>query len=103
MIDEFYRRKKLIINLLSKIEGFRLNNPDGAFYVFPDISSFFGKKIGDRLINNSTDFAFFLLKVAHVATVSGEAFGNNNCIRISYAASEKEITEAIKRIKSAIK
>ena len=103
MIDEFYNRKNLIISLLSKIDGFKLNNPQGAFYVFPDISFFFGKKLKTRKINNSTDFAFFLLEEAKVATVSGEAFGNNDCIRISYAASEKEIIEAVKRIKSAVK
>ncbi len=103
MIDEFYKRKNLIINLLSEIDGFKLNNPQGAFYVFPDISFFFGKKIRNKIINNSTDFAFFLLEEANVATVSGEAFGNKNCIRISYAASEKEIIEAVKRIKSAVK
>ena len=103
MIDEFYNRKNLIISLLSKIDGFKLNNPQGAFYVFPDISFFFGKKLKTKKINNSTDFAFFLLEEAKVATVSGEAFGNNDCIRISYAASEKEIIEAVKRIKSAVK
>ncbi len=97
------KRKNLIINLLSEIDGFKLNNPQGAFYVFPDISFFFGKKIRKKTINNSADFAFFLLEEANVATVSGEAFGNNNCIRISYAASEKEIIEAVKRIKSAVK
>ena len=103
MIDEFYKRKTLIINLLSEIDGFKLNDPQGAFYVFPDISFFFGKKIKNKVINNSTDFAFFLLEEANVATVSGEAFGNKDCIRISYAASEKEIIEAVKRIKSAVK
>ena len=103
MIDEFYKRKTLIINLLSEINGFKLNDPQGAFYVFPDISFFFGKKLKNKVINNSTDFAFFLLEEANVATVSGEAFGNKNCIRISYAASENEIIEAVKRIKSAVK
>ena len=103
MIDEFYKRKTLIINLLSEIDGFKLNDPQGAFYVFPDISFFFGKKIKNKVINDSTDFAFFLLEEGNVATVSGEAFGNKNCIRISYAASEKEIIEAVKRIKSAVK
>ena len=103
MIDEFYKRKNLIINLLSEIDGFKLNDPQGAFYVFPDISFFFGKKIKNKVINNSTDFAFFLLEEGNVATVSGEAFGNKNCIRISYAASEKEIIEAVKRIKSSVK
>ena len=103
MIDEFYKRKNLIINLLSEIDGFKLNDPQGAFYVFPDISFFFGKKIKNKVINNSTDFAFFLLEKANVATVPGEAFGNKSCIRISYAASEKEIIEAVKRIKSTVK
>ncbi len=103
MIDEFYKRKNLITNLLSEIDGFKLNDPQGAFYVFPDISFFFGKKIKNKVINNSTDFAFFLLEEANVATVSGEAFGNKSCIRISYAASEKEIIEAVKRIKSTVK
>ena len=103
MIDEFYKRKILIINLLSEIDGIKLNDPQGAFYVFPDISFFFGKKIKNKVINNSSDFAFFLLEEANVATVSGEAFGNKDCIRISYAASEKEIIEAVKRIKSAVK
>ena len=103
MIDEFYKRKTLIINLLSEIDGFKLNDPQGAFYVFPNISFFFGKKIKNKVINDSTDFAFFLLEEGNVATVSGEAFGNKNCIRISYAASEKEIIEAVKRIKSAVK
>ncbi len=103
MIDEFYKRKTLIINLLLEIDGFKLNDPQGAFYVFPDISFFFGKKIKNKVINNSSDFAFFLLEEANVATVSGEAFGNKDCIRISYAASEKEIIEAVKRIKSAVK
>ena len=90
------------IELLKSIRGFKVNNPDGAFYVFPDISSFFGKKIKNKIIKNSNDFALFLLEEAHVATVTGEAFGNNNCIRISYAASEKNILEAIKRIKKAL-
>ncbi len=102
MIDEFNSRKILIIKLLRSISGFKVNDPDGAFYVFPDISYFFGKKIGDTAIKNSTDFSLFLLEEAHVATVTGEAFGNNNCIRISYAASESNIIEAIKRIKKVL-
>jgi aspartate aminotransferase len=102
MIDEFNSRKILIIKLLRSISGFKVNDPDGAFYVFPDISYFFGKKIGNTAIKNSTDFSLFLLEEAHVATVTGEAFGNNNCIRISYAASESNIIEAIKRIKKVL-
>ena len=100
MIDEFSQRKKMIIDLLSNIKGFKLNNPDGAFYIFPDISYFFGKTISGFEIKNSTDFSLFLLEKAHVATVTGEAFGAPNNIRISYAASRENIKEAIDRIKS---
>ncbi len=102
MIDEFHHRRDLLLELLGSIEGFKLNIPEGAFYVFPDISWFFGKTIKDKTINNASDFALFLLEKAHVATVTGEAFGNPNCIRISYAASEKELREAVNRIKEAL-
>ncbi|MDC1080895.1 pyridoxal phosphate-dependent aminotransferase [Flavobacteriaceae bacterium] len=98
MVDEFNHRKKLIIELLSQIKGFKLNQPNGAFYVFPDVSFYFGKTIDGTTINNASDFALFLLEKAHVATVTGEAFGNEDCIRISYAASETSIKEAVKRI-----
>ena len=100
MIDEFRERRELIIDLLSEIEGFKLNNPDGAFYIFPDISYFFGKTINGFEIKNSTDFSLFLLEKAHVATVTGEAFGAPKNIRISYAASRENIKEAVDRIKS---
>ena len=100
MIDEFSERKELIINLLSEIKGFEINNPDGAFYIFPDVSYFFGKTIDGFEIKNSTDFSLFLLEKAHVATVTGEAFGSPNNIRISYAASRENIKKAIERIKS---
>ncbi|MGB5355122.1 MAG: pyridoxal phosphate-dependent aminotransferase [Eudoraea sp.] len=102
MIDEFHHRRDLLLELLGSIKGFKLNIPEGAFYVFPDISWFFGKIIKDKTINNASDFALFLLEKAHVATVTGEAFGNPNCIRISYAASEKELREAVKRIKEVL-
>ena len=102
MIDEFKVRRDLIIGLLSEIEGFRTNVPEGAFYVFPDISYFFGKTIQGMTINNASDFSMFLLEKALVATVDGESFGNPNCIRISYAASQEQIIEAIKRIKQAV-
>ncbi|MGB5171144.1 pyridoxal phosphate-dependent aminotransferase [Eudoraea sp.] len=102
MIDEFHHRRDLLLELLGSIKGFKLNIPEGAFYVFPDISWFFGKTIKDKTINNASDFALFLLEKAHVATVTGEAFGNPNCIRISYAASEKELREAVKRIKEVL-
>ena len=100
MIDEFSERRELIIDLLSEIEGFKLNNPDGAFYIFPDISYFFGKTINGFEIKNSTDFSLFILEKAHVATVTGEAFGSPNNIRISYAASRENIKRAVERIKS---
>jgi aspartate aminotransferase len=103
MIDEFKERRKLIIDLLNEIEGIKLNEPKGAFYVFPDVSSFFGKTIKGKKINNASEFAIFLLEEAHVATVTGEAFGSPNNIRISYAASKEEIKKAISRIKKAIK
>ena len=96
------KRRDMIVNLLSDIKGFNINVPEGAFYVFPDISYFFGKKLKNKLINNSTDFAIFLLEEANVATVTGEAFGNPNCIRISYAASVEKIKTAIERIKEAL-
>ena len=102
MVDEFFARREIIIKLLSEIPGFRVNQPQGAFYVFPDISYYFGKKIGERRIKNASDFALFLLEEAHVATVTGEAFGNDNCIRISYAASEKNIRTAVSRIANAL-
>ena len=100
MIDEFSERRELIIDLLSEIEGFKLNNPDGAFYIFPDISYFFGKTINGFEIKNSTDFSLFILEKAHVATVTGEAFGSPTNIRISYAASRENIKKAVDRIKS---
>lgn len=102
MIDEFHKRRDLVLELLGEIKGFNLNVPEGAFYVFPDISSFFGKTLNGTLINNASDFALYLLEKANVATVTGEAFGNANCIRISYAASEKELREAIARIKAVV-
>lgn len=102
MIDEFHKRRDLVLQLLGEIEGFRLNVPEGAFYVFPDISDFFGKTFNGTTIDNASDFALYLLEQANVATVTGEAFGNPNCIRISYAASEEELREAISRIKSVL-
>jgi aspartate aminotransferase len=102
MIDRFKSRRSLIIDLMSQIEGFALTEPEGAFYVFPDVSYFFGKTINGYEIKDSTDFSMFLLERALVATVTGDAFGSPNCIRFSYAASEAEIEEAMKRIKNAL-
>ncbi|RKE98335.1 pyridoxal phosphate-dependent aminotransferase [Ichthyenterobacterium magnum] len=102
MIDEFKVRRELILNLLNDIEGFKTNVPEGAFYVFPDITHYFGKTLRGKTIQNATDFSMYLLEEALVATVTGDAFGNPDCIRISYAASQKQIIEAIKRIKEVV-
>ncbi|WAC01464.1 pyridoxal phosphate-dependent aminotransferase [Lacinutrix neustonica] len=102
MIDEFKERRDLVLNLLEGIEGFQTNTPEGAFYVFPNISYFFGKTLRGKTINNANDFSLYLLEEALVATVTGDAFGNPNCIRISYAASQDQIKEAIKRIKEVL-
>jgi aspartate aminotransferase len=102
MVDAFKERRTLILDLLKEIPGFKTNVPQGAFYVFPDVSYFFGKTIQGTVINNASDFALYLLEKAHVATVTGEAFGNPNCIRISYAASREDIIEALKRINQAL-
>lgn len=102
MIDAFKQRRKLITNLLSDIKGFKTNKPEGAFYIFPDISYYFGKTLRGKNINTALDFSMYLLEEAKVATVTGEAFGDPNCIRLSYAASENDIREAIKRIKEVV-
>ena len=102
MVDEFKLRRDLILSLLNDIDGFKCNTPDGAFYVFPDISYFFGKTIDRYKINNASDMSLFLLDKALVATVTGDAFGDPNCIRISYAASQDQLIEAIKRIKKVL-
>ncbi len=102
MVDTFRKRRKLILDLLDDIDGFVTTEPQGAFYVFPNISHFFGKTIKGHKIENATDFSMFLLEEALVATVTGDAFGNPDCIRISYAASESQIEEALKRIKKAV-
>jgi aspartate aminotransferase len=102
MVDEFAKRREIIIQLLSEIPGIKINQPEGAFYVFPDISFYFGKTLTGKKIENASDFALYLLEQAHVATVTGDAFGNSNCIRISYAASEKNIRTAIARISKSL-
>ena len=102
MVDEFDFRRKRIIDLLQDIEGFTVNVPKGAFYVFPDISSFFGKTLKGTVIENASDFAMYLLEEANVATVTGDAFGCPNNIRISYAASLENIEEAMRRIREAV-
>lgn len=102
MIDAFKGRRALILDLINNIPGFKANEPEGAFYVFPDVSYFFGKTLKGVLIKDASDFALFLLEHANVATVTGVAFGDPNCIRISYAASEENIKEALRRIQEAV-
>ena len=102
MIDAFKERRGLILGLLADIDGFKINEPQGAFYVFPDISYYFGKTLRGTTINSATDFSLYLLENAKVATVTGEAFGDPNCIRISYAASNDDITTAMSQIKEVL-
>jgi aspartate aminotransferase len=102
MIDVFKKRRDLVYQLLSEIPDIRINQPEGAFYFFPDVSAYFGKKDGDTVIKNATDLSMYMLRKEMVAVVTGEAFGDENCIRISYATSEETLIEAIKRIKNAL-
>lgn len=102
MRKAFEKRRELVLNLMSDIPGLKLNNPKGAFYVFPDVSSYFGKTDGKTIINNASDLAMYLLNEGLVALVSGDAFGDSNCIRFSYATSEDILIEAIKRIKNTL-
>lgn len=98
----FERRKNLIVSLAREIPGFEVNDPEGAFYLFPKVSRYFGKSYDGRTIETATDFAMFLLEVGHVATVGGDAFGSPQCIRFSYATSEDNIREAMKRVKETV-
>ncbi|MFQ3173778.1 MAG: aspartate aminotransferase [Flavobacterium sp.] len=102
MVDAFHSRRNLVVGLLQDIPGIKINVPEGAFYVFPDVSSFFGKTLKGTFIKDANDFSMFLLGEANVATVTGDAFGNPDCIRFSYATSEELLTEALRRIKEAV-
>lgn len=102
MRDAFLRRRDLVLEKLSEIEGLKLNEPKGAFYVFPDVSSYFGKSFNGEIIKTGTDLSMYLLNEANVAVVTGEAFGADDCIRISYATSDEILLEAIERIKKAL-
>lgn len=102
MVDAFHSRRDLVVGLIRTIPGLKINVPEGAFYVFPDVSSFFGKTLRGKLINNADDFSMYLLAEANVATVTGDAFGNPNCIRFSYATSEELLIEAMRRIKEVL-
>ena len=102
MRNAFHKRRDLMLNLLSEIDGVKCNTPQGAFYIFPDISFYFNKSDGEFTVKDSNDFCMYLLNNAHVALVSGTAFGTPNCVRISYAASEENLKEAVSRIKKAL-
>lgn len=102
MRDEFRRRRDFVLKEMSTIKGLKANVPEGAFYIFPDVTWFFGKKHGDTKIKTANDLCMYLLTKANVALVTGEAFGDNNCIRFSYAASEKKLTMALKRMREAL-
>ena len=102
MRNAFLRRRDLVVNLCKDIPGIKINNPQGAFYLFPEVSSYYGKKAGDRVIQDAGDLAMYLLEEGHVATVGGAAFGAPECIRFSYATSDENLVEAIKRIKNAL-
>lgn len=102
MRKAFLRRRDLVISLCKEIPGMKLNIPEGAFYLFPEVNSYYGKSAGDRKINNAADLAMYLLEVGHVATVGGAAFGAPECLRFSYATSDENLIEAIKRIKEAL-
>ena len=102
MVSAFKNRRDLVVKLIQDIPGMKLNVPEGAFYVFPDVSFYFGKTLNGTEIKDATDFAMYLLAEANVASVTGEAFGNPNCLRLSYATSEAQLTEAFTRIKKAL-
>ena len=102
MREAFRNRRELVLNKLNEIPGVVCNIPEGAFYVFPDISAFFGMSYGKYTINNADDLSLYLLSESNVALVTGSAFGASKCVRLSYAASEEELIEALKRIKEAL-
>ncbi len=102
MVEEYRKRREIVYNLLKEIPGVKANHPQGAFYFFPDISAYFGKSDGERKINNSDDFCLWMLEKGHVSLVPGGAFGDDNCVRLSYAASEKDLVEAMKRMKASL-
>ena len=101
MTAAYLRRRNLVVDLMGKIDGIRINNPQGAFYIFPDVSAYFGKSDGKTTIETSYDFAMYLLNEKHVSVVDGEGFGAPDCIRISFAAADEDLIEAIKRIGEA--
>lgn len=102
MVKEYHHRRDVVYNLLKEIPGVKANYPQGAFYFFPDVSHYFGKSDGTKSVKNSDDFCMYMLEKAHVSLVPGEAFGDEKCVRISYAAAEKDLVEAMKRMKNSL-
>ncbi len=102
MVEEYRKRRDIVYNLLKEIPGVKANYPEGAFYFFPDVSSFYGKSDGTKTIKNGDDLCLFLLEKAHVSLVPGGAFGDEACVRLSYAASESDLREALKRLKETL-
>ena len=102
MVKAFKNRRDLVVELAKEIPNFKINVPEGAFYLFPDVSYYFGKTLRGKEIKDATDFSMYLLSEANVATVTGDACGNPNCIRLSYATSEDLLKEALKRIKEVL-
>jgi aspartate aminotransferase len=101
-VEEYRKRREIVYELLKEIPGIKSNYPQGAFYFFPDVSAYFGRSTGKMKINNADDFCLYMLEEAHISLVPGGAFGDENCVRLSYAASEKDLREALKRMKTAL-
>jgi len=102
MVEQYHKRRDIVYKLLKEIPGIKANYPQGAFYFFPDVSSYYGKSDGENIIKNGDDFCFFMLDKGHVSLVPGGAFGEEKCVRLSYAASEKDLIEAMNRMKKAL-
>jgi aspartate aminotransferase len=102
MVDEYKHRREIVYRLFKEIPGVKANYPQGAFYFFPDVSFYYGKSDGEKTIQNGDDFCLYMLEKGHVSLVPGGAFGDDRCVRLSYAASEKELTDAMQRIKEAL-
>src|SRR5688500_3935628 len=102
MVAEYRKRRDIVYDLLKEIPGVKANYPEGAFYFFPDVSAYFGKSDGSMTIKDGDDFCLLMLEKAHVSMVPGGAFGDENCVRLSYAASEKDLREALRRIKETL-
>jgi aspartate aminotransferase len=102
MTKAFRQRRDLVLELLQAIDGFQVNHPEGAFYVFPNISAVYGKSVNGKKITNSSEFCEYILHEAHVAIVAGEAFGADDCVRVAYSTSEEQLREAMQRIRTAV-